>query len=81
MSIEVQTFVLGVDNYPAWFRKLDEEKKVTYVFREDGSLLQLIIKNPNKYVTAKPGETLIKLQDDILVVTPETAEKYMGKKK
>ena len=78
MSIDVQAFVLEKDPYPNWFRDLERDDRLTYMFREDGSILQILIKNSKKFVTAKPEDTLIKIQDDILVVPPDAAKKYMG---
>lgn len=77
MAIEVKTFVLGKDKYPDWFKKMVEENRATIIPDPQGGLAEVIIKNDQKYTTAKSGETLILMQNRILVVPPDAAEKYM----
>lgn len=73
----VESFVLGKDPYPAWFKSISEEHKVHYIIDDTGKVLRVIINNPKETVTAQAGDTLVYFQGSIVVVPKDAAEKYM----
>lgn len=73
----VDSFVLGKDNYPAWFALLDKEGQVLYEYTKDRKLKSITIKRPVKYMTAQLGDTIMNMSGNVIVVPKAAADKYM----
>ena len=74
---QIQTFKLGVDEYPSWFKTLDQSK-IRFDVREDGTLVKVEFFLTENTQTAHLGDTIGITQNGIVIVIPKkAAKKYM----
>ncbi len=73
----IDSFVLGIDPYPSWF-KVSFADKVSYQTKDNGELLSITIQSPSGTTTASVGDTLMNVQGVLTVVPRAAAERYMN---
>ena len=74
---QIQTFKLGADEYPSWFKTLDQSK-IRFDVREDGTLVKVEFFLTENIQTAHLGDTIGITQNGVVIVIPKkAAKKYM----
>lgn len=69
----VDSFILGVDRYPEWFKNFN----VTYTTAESGLLVSVSIETRQGTVKANRGDVIMMLQGVLYAIPQEAAKRFM----
>ena len=72
----INSFALGKDTYPDWFKTLSEAGRVLYDTSADGSILKVSISNSTGIVTAFPNDIIAQKGSDVFII-PKAAQHFM----
>ena len=78
MTTNLDSFVFGTDPYPSWFKIYSNQGRVEYLTREN-AVYGVKLNNTNSVLEAFIGDIIARLGNNFLVISKETAEKYMKK--
>lgn len=69
-------FIVGKEDYPAWFREQASKGRVKLNHDDDGVLQSITVYAPTKSYTAKPGDVILMLKSGMTVLDKASAIKY-----
>lgn len=76
---EVKKIIVGVDKIPTWFNE-ECSKGRAKIVTENGKLLNIIVHNVSRTVTANIGDVIILYNSGLSVIPADKAVKYYVKK-
>lgn len=69
-------FIVGKEDYPAWFREQASKGRVRLNYDDDNVLKDITVYGPTKNYIAKPGDVIIMLKSGLAVIDKKSAVKY-----
>ena len=76
ISVNTNSFVFGRDTFPDWFKVKDKQGKVKYKYQINlmsGAILQTQYGEQEVFI----GDTIMLINDELVVVKENAANKYM----